>query len=86
IYRDTSDYVSRMNRYSSLAALEVRKEGRRVSGIDLAARPLFAFLKTFVLRRGFLDGMLGLKVSILYACYTFYKYVKAWEAGGEGTR
>lgn len=85
-YRDTSDYVSRMNRYSSLAALEIRKEGRRVSGIDLAARPLFAFLKTFVIRGGFLDGRLGLKISVLYAYYTFYKYVKAWEAGGEGTR
>jgi glycosyltransferase involved in cell wall biosynthesis len=86
-YRDTSDYVTRMNRYSSLAALELRKEGRRASGVDLAIHPLFAFFKTYVLKRGFLDGMLGLKVSVLYSFYTFYKYVKAWEAGagGKGT-
>lgn len=83
-YRDTSDYVSRMNRYSTLASRQMRREGRTATAADLALRPPFAFFRTFVLRRGFLDGRLGLKVSVLQGFYTFYKYAKAWEAGREG--
>lgn len=83
-YRDTFDYVSRMNRYSTLAARQMRKEGRSVSAADLVLRPLGAFLRAFVLRRGFLDGTLGLKISVLQGFYTFYKYTKAWEESREG--
>jgi (heptosyl)LPS beta-1,4-glucosyltransferase len=83
-YRDVSDYVSRMNRYSSLASRQMRAEGRTVTAADLVLRPLYAFLRTFVLRRGFLDGWLGLKISVLQGFYTFLKYAKLEE--GEGRR
>ncbi len=79
-YRDTADYVERMNRYSSLAAAELTRRGRRVSASDLLLRPPFTFLRMFLLKRGFLDGELGFRLAVLYSMYTFVKYVKAREA------
>lgn len=78
-YRDTADFVERLNRYSALGAEEMRRQGRRVSLPDLLVRPAFTFFRMLVLRRGFLDGTLGVKLAGLYAMYTFVKYVKAWE-------
>jgi len=77
-YRTISDYVRKMEAYSSLAAKEIRKRGR--PGIfALVAKPFFTFFKMYLLRRGFLDGTHGLVLAVLYGYYTFLKYARAWE-------
>src|SRR3990172_3598946 len=78
-YRDASDYLERMERYSSLAAKQMLSEGRRPRITDIALRPPFTFLKMFVLQLGFLDGRTGLLLSTLYAYYTYTKYAKLRE-------
>lgn len=81
-YRDTADFLDRMNRYSTLAAREMARAGKRVSSLDLLFRPAFTFFRMFVLKRGFLDGTLGFRLAILYAAYTFAKYAKLGETDG----
>lgn len=85
-YRDVSDYLVRMERYSTLAAQEMMKEGKTAGVLDICLRPPFTFFKMFVLKLGFLDGVAGIALSILYASYTLAKYAKLWEmknqAGG----
>ena len=81
-YRDTEDFLARMNRYSTLGAAELRKEGVRCTGFDLLLRPPFTFFKMYVLRRGFRDGALGFRLAVLYAMYTFAKYAKLGEGDG----
>ena len=77
-YRNISDYIRKMEVYSTLAAQEIRKKGR--PGIfSLLLRPFFTFFKMYVLRLGFLDGVHGLVLAVLYGYYTFLKYAKAWE-------
>ena len=77
-YRTISEYVRKMEVYSSLAAKEIRKKGR--PGImSLIAKPFFTFFKMYVLRLGFLDGVHGLVLGVLYGYYTFLKYAKTWE-------
>ena len=78
-YRDTSDFIERMNRYSSLGAQELLRLGKRVTVFDLVLRPPYTFFKMFVLKRGFLDGWLGFRLAVLYSMYTFVKYAKAIE-------
>jgi len=68
-----------MDRYSDLAALEIRKKNRRPGIASLVLRPLFTSFKMYVLKRGFLDGMHGLLLAGLYGYYTFLKYARAWE-------
>lgn len=82
-YRDVSDYLRRMDRYSTLAALEMSKNGKNTSASDLIFRPCFTFLKMFFLQKGFLEGYNGVMLSVLYAAYTFSKYAKLMEMAGK---
>jgi len=76
-YESLGDYIDRLNRYSTLAAEEMVTGGKPVGSHRLYLDPLGAFLKTYVLRRGFLEGELGLSIALGTAYYTFAKYFKA---------
>jgi glycosyltransferase involved in cell wall biosynthesis len=81
-YRDLSDCLTRFDRYSTLAAEEWVRQGRRVRPWDLALRPLGRFLAMYVLARGFLDGWRGFVLAALYAHYVFVRSIKVWEKMG----
>ena len=78
-YEGVGDFVERANRYASLAAEQLVRDGRRVRAGELIARPLGRFLSMYVLKRGFLDGRRGLLLATLYAYYVFMRSAKAWE-------
>jgi len=78
-YKDISDYLARMDRYSSLAARQAFGEGRKARLADIIFRPMNTFTKMFVLRQGFRDGYTGFQLAILYSVYTFSKYAKLRE-------
>lgn len=78
-YSGIPDYVARMDRYSSLAAEEIIKQGRRPGLSAILFRPFWTFINMYLLRGGFLEGYIGLLLSLLYAQYTFLKYAKARE-------
>ena len=80
-YRDLEDFVARSNRYSTLAARDWARRGRRAGMADLVLRPLGRFLGMYVVQRGFLDGWRGLVLAVLYAHYVFLRTAKAWELG-----
>lgn len=79
-YEGVSDFVGRANRYSSLAAEQMVREGRRVRMGELVLRPLGRFLSMYVLQGGVLDGRRGLLLATLYAYYVFMRSAKVWEA------
>jgi glycosyltransferase involved in cell wall biosynthesis len=72
-------YFAKYNTYTSLAAAELQKLGRRASLSGMLFRPPYQFLKMYVIRLGFLDGIHGLILSIASATYVFVKYAKLWE-------
>ncbi|RNC68900.1 MAG: glycosyltransferase family 2 protein [Desulfuromonadales bacterium] len=78
-YQGISDYLTRMDRYSTLAAQEVVKAGKRPGIAAVTVRPLFTFVKMFLFKKGFLEGYHGFLLSVLYGVYTFAKYAKARE-------
>jgi len=78
-YRTLSDFLQRMDRYSTLAAKEMQKEGREYRFYDAFFRPPFTFLQMYLLRAGFLEGYRGFLLSVLYSFYTFSKYSKLKE-------
>lgn len=78
-YASLGDFMERLDRYSTLAAQELLKEKKR-SGIQhILLRPLFTFINMYVIRAGFLEGYYGFILSVLYAFYTFLKYIKIRE-------
>jgi len=78
-YRDLSDCLTRFDRYSTLAAEDWIRRGRRVTIAGIALRPPGRFLSMYVLHRGFLDGWRGFVLAALYAHYVFVRSVKVWE-------
>jgi glycosyltransferase involved in cell wall biosynthesis len=81
-YRDVAEFLERANRYSSLAADDLAREGCRIGVRQLVLRPLGRFLGMYVWRLGFLDGWRGLLLAVLYAYYVFIRSVKVWERAG----
>ncbi len=81
-YPTLSDYISHMNRYSSLGAEMVvaKSNGKvRFSVINIVLRPLATFVYNYFFRLGFLDGREGLLLHLYHAVYVSWKYSKAWE-------
>jgi glycosyltransferase involved in cell wall biosynthesis len=76
---DLQHYFAKFNRYTSLAAEDMAEAGRRFSIADLLVRPAFLFVKMYVLRLGFLDGIHGFVLSVVSSAYVFVKYAKLWE-------
>jgi glycosyltransferase involved in cell wall biosynthesis len=85
-YRGLEDFVARSNRYSTLAAADWVRRGRRTAVTDLILRPLARFASMYIVHRGFLDGWRGLVLAVLYANYVFLRTAKAWEARQAGER
>lgn len=79
-YRDLEDFLRRSNRYSTLAAQDWLRRGRRAGVLDLILKPLGRFFSMYIVQRGFLDGWRGLVLAALYAEYVFLRTAKAWEA------
>jgi glycosyltransferase involved in cell wall biosynthesis len=77
-YRTLSEYVSKMEHYSSLSAKESSVRGARLLW-SMVVHPPFTFLRMFLIRQGFRDGIHGFLLAVLYSFYTFLKYAKTWE-------
>jgi glycosyltransferase involved in cell wall biosynthesis len=78
-YRDVSHHLRSMDRYTTLAARQMYEEGRRARWFDLLVHPRLAFIRNYVLRGGFRDGMPGLIISVMNAHYVGLKFAKLWE-------
>ena len=78
-YRDLSSHVATIDRYTTLAATQLLDRERRSGPLDLLVRPPVAFLQNYLLRRGCLQGVPGLVVSLMNAYYVLLKHAKLWE-------
>lgn len=85
-YRDMAHHLQTIDRYTTLAAQHMASQGRRVGAAGLAARPVAAFLRNYILKGGWRDGSVGLTISILNSYYVFLKFAKLWETNRGGPR
>ncbi len=76
-------YFQKFNSYTTLAAKELANRGKTVTVFTAFLRGLFAFVKMFVIKRGFLDGSRGFILAVFSANYVFTKYVKLFEMNTE---
>lgn len=77
--RDASEHHLRMDRYTTLAAEQAYSQGGRASMLSLLFSPPVVFLRSYVLKLGFLDGVPGLAIARFAAHYEFLKNLKLWE-------
>jgi hypothetical protein len=78
-YRDISDHLETIDRYTTYAARQMREDGRRAGFVSLVAHPPLAFLRNYVAKGGFRDGSAGFIISSLNAYYVYLKFAKLWE-------
>ncbi len=81
-YRDISDHLETIDRYTTLAARQMHADGRRVGLAELLTHGPAAFARNYLLRGGIRDGMPGLIVSAMNAYYVTLKFAKLWELQG----
>jgi len=80
---DFGRYLLRENRYSSLAASQLKAAGVRVHFFNtikyLLLKPASTFLNLYFRRRGFLDGFPGFIFSLYSGLHHAFSYMKLWE-------
>jgi len=72
-----SEHLKSMDRYTTLAAEQLVDQKAHIGWTQLALEPPWTFFRTYILQRGFLDGVEGLAIAHMAALYTFLKYAKA---------
>jgi (heptosyl)LPS beta-1,4-glucosyltransferase len=77
--RNLVHYLNKLNTYTSLAAEELIVKGKTVSLLDIIFRPFWIFIKMYLIKAGFLDGMHGFLLASYSSFYVFVKYTKLWE-------
>jgi len=78
-YRDISDHLETIDRYTTLAARQMHEAGRRAGVMQVVGHPPLAFLRNYLARGGIRDGLPGFIISALNSYYVFLKFAKLWE-------
>ena len=73
-YLTEEDVQRKIEHYSSAAALQMYQRGRRASPLAGPLRGAWAFIRTYLLRLGFLDGVAGWRIARMNAATTYLKY------------
>ena len=76
-FRDLEQVLGKVNAYSTWGAQTLREQGRRPGLATAVAHGLWTFLRTYVVKAGFLDGRRGFMLAVSNAEGAYYKYVKA---------
>lgn len=66
-------------RYAPLAARQMFEAGRRTSAVNIALAAPSAFLRSFLLKGGFRDGLAGFAIASFAAHHAFMKHMLLWE-------
>lgn len=73
-YRDFRHHLRTIDSFTAIAARALAADGRRVNPFDLLVRPPAVFVKSLLLKRGFLDGWRGLLIAAMAAWTDWLKY------------
>lgn len=81
LHSTCTDYSAFQNKqlvYAKNWARERFEQGKSVGLSSAFSHALGAFIKTYFVRKGFLDGRYGLLLSMVVSQYTFNKYAALW--------
>jgi len=78
-YKNISDHIQFIDRYSDLFSEEEFRKGSKSSVLWAIGKGFFKMLWMYFFRFGFLDGKPGIILAILGFYYNFLKYVKLYE-------
>lgn len=77
-YQSLNEVLDKMQRYAMLGAAELHAKNKQASLLDAICHGVWAFIRTYIIRLGFLDGAQGLMLAINNAETTYYKYLQLY--------
>lgn len=77
-FMDFSQVLQKIDRYSSASAEQAYAKGRRSTPLKAMLHGFWAFIRTYFMRAGFLDGYQGLALALSNAEGSYYRYMKIW--------
>ena len=77
-FQSFSHVLAKMDRYSSASAEQLYLLGKKSNLPKAVGHGLWAFVRTYFLRAGFLDGPQGFALAVSNAEGTYYRYLKLW--------
>ena len=80
-YQDWNDRAQRMEHYSNLWAQMKQEQGSKTFSGEGSIRALWRFFRAYILKFGFLDGLIGFKIAISVASEVALKYKKLHQLG-----
>ena len=81
-YTSISQFIQKLDRYSSIQAKELFENGEKFKVSDLVQKPLNEFLSRFFANKGYEDGIHGLILGLLQAVSFLVVAIKVWEMEG----
>jgi glycosyltransferase involved in cell wall biosynthesis len=78
-FRDTNHFLSKQAGYADVFLQRELAKGSAFSWAKVISRPLWRFIRSYVLRRGFLDGFPGLWIAVATCFFTFQRYSRTYE-------
>lgn len=73
-----ASFIAKIDRYSTLAAAERYRAGRRSGLFHLLVYPLAKFFYNYILRLGFLDGPAGLIHALMMSLHSYLTWTKLY--------
>jgi glycosyltransferase involved in cell wall biosynthesis len=78
-FHSLSDHIKQIDKFTSISSTEARKKNKKIFPIiHIAVYPFFTFIKMYILKFGFMDGLAGFLVCVSGAYYKFAKYTKLY--------
>jgi len=74
-YLNQADVRRKTEQYARAGAMQMFKTGKSASLADAPLRAGWAFVRTYLLRLGFLDGIAGFNIALMNARTTYLKYI-----------
>lgn len=81
-YTTVEQFITRMNRYTSVQARELVNGEYKFNWKDIVHKPSSEFLSRYFAGQGYRDGLHGLAVSSLQAFSELVVYLKVWQQNG----
>ena len=78
-YKDLSHYLDKIHRYTKWSAMDKDAATGSIGLFHLVVKPGFKFFQFYILKRGFLDGFVGLVLASLSAYTILLRYIQMWE-------
>ena len=79
-YRTLEQYFDKQKTYELAFGENKFKKGKKVNLLSIPFRALFGFIRIYFIKKGFLDGKIGLWLAISVAAYVTNKYLALYMA------